>query len=87
MAGTSRRAQTFFEHHFAAEFGPVEDVAVDGYRYRPFTIAGFSLELLEPYDPTSPVARFLDRRGRASTSCPSWSTTSTPPRPPCGPRA
>jgi methylmalonyl-CoA/ethylmalonyl-CoA epimerase len=63
MAGTSRRAQTFFEHHFAAEFGPVEDVAVDGYRYRPFTIAGFSLELLEPYDPTSPVARFLDRRG------------------------
>jgi methylmalonyl-CoA/ethylmalonyl-CoA epimerase len=57
------RAQAFFERHFAAEFGPMEDVAADGYRYRPFTIAGFTLELLEPYDPTSPIARFLDRRG------------------------
>jgi methylmalonyl-CoA/ethylmalonyl-CoA epimerase len=57
------RARAFFERHFAAEFGRVEDVAVDGYRYLPFTIAGFSLELLEPYDPTNPIARFLDRRG------------------------
>jgi methylmalonyl-CoA/ethylmalonyl-CoA epimerase len=38
-------------------------VAVDGYRYAPFTLAGFTLELLEPYDPKSPVARFLERRG------------------------
>ena len=44
-------------------FDPVQYVAVDGYRYRPFTIAGFNLELLEPYDATSPIARFLDRRG------------------------
>jgi methylmalonyl-CoA/ethylmalonyl-CoA epimerase len=41
----------------------VEDVTVDGYRYVPFTIAGFTLELLEPYAPKSPIARFLDRRG------------------------
>jgi methylmalonyl-CoA/ethylmalonyl-CoA epimerase len=57
------QARAFFERHFGAEFGPVEDVAVDGYRYVPFTIAGFTLELLEPYDPKSPIARFLDRRG------------------------
>jgi methylmalonyl-CoA epimerase len=57
------RARAFFERHFGAEFGPVEDVAVDGYRYVPFTLAGFTLELLEPYDAKSPIARFLDRRG------------------------
>ena len=57
------RARAFFERHFGAEFGPVEDVTVDGYRYVPFTIAGFTLELLEPYDSKSPIARFLDRRG------------------------
>ena len=57
------RARAFFEQHFGAEFGPVEDVAVDGYRYVPFKIAGFTLELLEPYSGDSPVARFLDRRG------------------------
>jgi methylmalonyl-CoA/ethylmalonyl-CoA epimerase len=57
------RARAFFERHFAAEFGPVEDVAVDGYRYAPFRIAGFTLELLEPYTSDSPIARFLDRRG------------------------
>jgi methylmalonyl-CoA/ethylmalonyl-CoA epimerase len=57
------RARAFFEQHFGAEFGPVEDVAVDGYRYVPFKIAGFTLELLEPYSADSPVTRFLDRRG------------------------
>jgi methylmalonyl-CoA/ethylmalonyl-CoA epimerase len=56
-------ARAFFERHFGAEFGPVEDVAIDGYRYQPFTIAGFTLELLAPYAATSPVARFLERRG------------------------
>jgi methylmalonyl-CoA/ethylmalonyl-CoA epimerase len=56
-------ARAFFERHFDAEFGPVEDVAADGYRYVPFRIAGFTLELLEPYDPASPIARFLERRG------------------------
>lgn len=56
-------ARAFFETHFGAEFGEVEDVKVDGYRYVPFTIAGFTLELLEPYRPDSPIARFLDKRG------------------------
>lgn len=57
------QARAFFERHFGAEFGAVEEVRVDGYRYVPFTIAGFTLELLEPFDPASPVARFLDKRG------------------------
>jgi methylmalonyl-CoA/ethylmalonyl-CoA epimerase len=56
-------ARAFFARHFGAVFGPVEDVAVDGYRYQPFTIAGFTLELLAPYRADSPIARFLDRRG------------------------
>jgi methylmalonyl-CoA/ethylmalonyl-CoA epimerase len=56
-------ARAFFERHFGAEFGAVEDVAVDGYRYVPFTLGGFTLELLAPYRPESPIARFLDRRG------------------------
>ena len=57
------KARAFFEAHFGAEFGEVEDVSVDGYRYVPFTIAGFTLELLEPDDPASAVGRFLDKRG------------------------
>jgi len=57
------RARAFFEQHFGAEFGPIEDVKVDGYRYAPFSVGGFSLELLEPYEETSPIARFLARRG------------------------
>lgn len=56
-------ARAFFERHFGAEFGAVEDVAVDGYRYVPFTIAGFTLELLEPYRPDNAIGRFLDKRG------------------------
>lgn len=57
------RARAFFEQHFGAQFGPVEEVRVDGYRYQPFDLGGFSLELLEPYDEASPIARFLARRG------------------------
>jgi methylmalonyl-CoA/ethylmalonyl-CoA epimerase len=56
-------ARAFFERCFGAEFGAVEDVAVDGYRYVPFTLGGFTLELLAPYRPDNPIARFLDRRG------------------------
>src|SRR5262249_53698076 len=35
----------------------------DGYRCVPFTIAGFTLELLEPYRPDNPIANFLAKRG------------------------
>ncbi len=56
-------ARGFFERHFGARFGEVEDVKVDGYRYVPFTIANFTLELLQPYRPDNAIARFLDKRG------------------------
>ena len=56
-------ARAFFERHFGAVFGEVQEVAVDGYRYVTFTIAGFTLELLEPYRDDNPIARFLAKRG------------------------
>lgn len=56
-------ARTFFGRHFGARFGEIQDVKVDGYRYVPFTIAGFTLELLQPYRPDNAIARFLDKRG------------------------
>jgi PAS domain S-box-containing protein len=56
-------ARAFFERHFDAEFGPVEAVTIAGDRRQPFTIGGFTLELLAPHAATSPVARFLERRG------------------------
>ena len=56
-------ARAFFERHLGAEFGEIRDVAVDGYRCVPFTIAGFTLELLEPYRPDNPIANFLARHG------------------------
>lgn len=57
------RARAFFQRHFGAVFGEVEDVKDQGYRYVPFTIAGFTLELLEPYNADHPVGRFLRKRG------------------------
>jgi methylmalonyl-CoA/ethylmalonyl-CoA epimerase len=57
------KARAFFEEHFGAAFGAVQDVAVDGYRYVPFTLGGFTLELLQPYRADNPIARFLDKRG------------------------
>jgi methylmalonyl-CoA/ethylmalonyl-CoA epimerase len=56
-------ARGFFERHFGAVFGGVEDVADQGYRYVPFTIGGFTLELLEAYNPSHAIARFVARRG------------------------
>ena len=53
----------FFERVFGARFGALEDVKDQGFRYLPFEIAGFTMELLCPYDAKSVVARFLERRG------------------------
>ncbi len=56
-------ARAFFERHFDARFGPVEDVAGDGYRYVPFALGGFTLELLAPYRADNAIGRFLAKRG------------------------
>jgi methylmalonyl-CoA/ethylmalonyl-CoA epimerase len=59
----SKEPGTFFQDHFGAVFGEIEDVKDQGYRYVPFSICGFTLELLEPYNPDHPIARFLRKRG------------------------
>ena len=56
-------ARGFFERVLGAEFGPVEDVRDQRFRYQPFTLGGFRLELLCPYHEGSPIARFLRARG------------------------
>jgi methylmalonyl-CoA/ethylmalonyl-CoA epimerase len=57
-------ARDFFERALGAEFHPVEEVADQGFRYQPFTVAGFRLELLCPTrDDDSVIARFLRERG------------------------
>ncbi len=57
------KARAFFETHFGATFGAVEDVKDQGYRYVPFTIDGFTLELLESYNPDHPIGRFIRKHG------------------------
>jgi methylmalonyl-CoA/ethylmalonyl-CoA epimerase len=56
-------ARDFFSRVLGAEFQPVEDVPDQGFRYQPFTVAGFTLELLCPYRDDSVIARFLRERG------------------------
>jgi methylmalonyl-CoA/ethylmalonyl-CoA epimerase len=56
-------ARAFFEKHFGARFGKVQDVPVDGYRYVPFALGGFTLELLAPYRADNAIGRFLAKRG------------------------
>jgi methylmalonyl-CoA epimerase len=38
-------------------------VADQGFRYVPFTVAGFTIELLCPYREDSVIQRYLERRG------------------------
>ena len=57
-------ARAFFESVLGAVFRPVEDVSDQGFRYQPFSVAGFTLELLSPYRDDSTIARFLRERGQ-----------------------
>jgi methylmalonyl-CoA/ethylmalonyl-CoA epimerase len=57
------KAQSFFEDIFGARFEPEEDIKDMSFRYRPFTLGGSKMELLCPYDPSSVIAKFLDKRG------------------------
>lgn len=56
-------AQAFFESWFEAQFQPEEVIEDMGIRYRPFEINGDRMELLEPTNDSSPVARFLKSNG------------------------
>ncbi len=61
--GDLEKARDFFENVFGARFEPVEDVRDMKFRYQPFTVADFKLELLCPYDSSSVIAKFLENRG------------------------
>ena len=53
----------FYEGALGAVFESVEDVPDQKVRVAFFRIGDVRLELLEPLDPTSTVAAFLDKRG------------------------
>ncbi|MFQ5792141.1 MAG: VOC family protein [Acidobacteriota bacterium] len=57
------KARHFLEEVFGAEFEPIEDVKDFKFRYQPFTVGGFKMELLCPYDASSVIAHFLMKRG------------------------
>ncbi len=61
--GDLEKARDFFEKAFGARFEPVEDVRDMKFRYQPFTVGGFKMELLCPYDSSSVIAKFLENRG------------------------
>ena len=53
----------FYEEVLGAEFESIEDVPSQKVRVGFFKLADVRLELLEPTDPTSSVAAFLEKRG------------------------
>ena len=55
--------RVFYEGTLGAAFEGVEDVPSQKVRVAFFRIGEVRLELLQPTDPTSPVAAFLEKRG------------------------
>ena len=55
--------RSFYEGTLGAVFEGLEDVPDQKVRVGFFRIGDVRLELLEPTDPSSPVAAFLDKRG------------------------
>ena len=53
----------FYEQQLGAQFECIEEVPSQKVRVAFFRINDVRLELLEPTDPSSPVAAFLDKRG------------------------
>ena len=55
--------RAFYEGTLGAQFEGVQEVANQKVRVAFFKISDVRLELLEPTDPASPVAKFLETRG------------------------
>jgi len=53
----------FYEQQLGAQFECIEEVPSQKVRVAFFRINDVRLELLEPTDPSSPIAAFLDKRG------------------------
>ena len=57
------KAKRFFEEILGAKFRPTEEVPGQGFRYAPFEVGGFSLELLSPGGGDGVIRRFIEGRG------------------------
>jgi len=55
--------KAFYEQELGAKFECIEDVPSQKVRVGFFLVNDVRLELLEPTDPTSPIAGFLEKRG------------------------
>jgi methylmalonyl-CoA/ethylmalonyl-CoA epimerase len=55
--------EDFYRNTLGAEFDGYEDVPSQRVRVAFFRLGGVRLELLEPTDAESPIAKFLDKRG------------------------
>lgn len=55
--------QAYYEQTLGAEFEGVESVPTQRVKVAFFRVGGVRLELLEPTDPDSPVAKFIEQRG------------------------
>ena len=53
----------FYEEHLGAEFECYEEVTTQKVKVGFFKVGDVRLELLEPTDPSSPIAKFLETRG------------------------
>lgn len=53
----------FYETELGAEFENIEEVPSQKVKVGFFKVAGVRLELLEPTDPESPIAKFIEKRG------------------------
>lgn len=56
-------ARETFARAFGARFGEVYAVPGQNFRYAPFTMGGFTFEILSPTEGDSVIRRFLDKRG------------------------
>ncbi|HSF20164.1 MAG TPA: VOC family protein [Vicinamibacteria bacterium] len=52
-------AREFFGNVLGADFGPVQDVEAFKFRCQPFELGSYRMELVAPYDATSPLSHFL----------------------------
>ena len=57
------RHRSFYEQTLGAEFEGVEEVPSQKVRAAFFKLGDVRLELLEPTDPASPIATFIEKRG------------------------
>ncbi len=57
------QARTFYEQALGLECERIEEVASQKVRTAFFTLGETHIELLEPMDDSSPIAKFLEKRG------------------------